>query len=204
MSTLRKHPSSVAAPSVGRPRSQQAHQAILQAAGDLLERNGFAAVTMKAIAARAGVSKATIYRRWPNKAAIITEGFLEQIAPKIKFMEAGSVQESVRLQMHLLAKLFAGKRGRVIAALVGEAQNDATVSRAFLKHWIAVRRHDTRQVLALGIARGELRPDLDLDVAMDALYGPIYYRLLVRHLPLSEAFVDKLAEHVLHGIAHSP
>ena len=109
----------------------------------------------------------------------------------------------MRLQMRLLAKVLAGKHGRVIATLVAEGQHDAAVSRAFLKHWIAVRRRDTWRILEIGVARGELRSDLDLDIVMDALYGPIYYRLLVRHMPLTQKFVDTLAEHVMVGLTRS-
>ncbi|MBI1879775.1 MAG: TetR/AcrR family transcriptional regulator [Chloroflexi bacterium] len=176
----------------------------MKAAGELLERDGLATVTIEAIAAQAGVSKATIYRWWPNKAAVITDSFLELIAPQIEFVETGSIREDLRLQMRRLAQVFASKSGRVIAALVAEGHDDAKVSSAFLTHWIAVRRRATRQVLERGIAQGELRSDLDVDVAMDALYGPIYYRLLVHHLPLDEGFTDKLADHVLRGLGVSP
>lgn len=184
----------------GRPRSERARQAILQAAGDLLARDGFANVTVDAIAAHAGVSKATIYRWWSNKAAVVTDSFLELTASRIEFRPTGSVREDVRLQMRRLAQMLSSSSGRVVAALIGAGQDDADVARAFLDHWIAVRRRETRRVIELGITQGELRPDIDIEVAMDALYGPIYYRLMVRHLPLSEAFTDTLAEHVLRGI----
>ena len=192
---------STKAPAAGRPRSERARRAILKAAGELLDRDGLAAVTVERIAALAGVSKATIYRWWPNKAAVVTDSFLELSAPKIDFIDTGSAQGDLRLQMRRLADLLASPSGRVIAALIGESQADVEVARAFLDHWIAPRRRETRRVLERGVSRGELRAALDLDVAMDALYGPIYYRLLVRHLPLDEGFADALAEQVLHGIA---
>lgn len=191
----------------GRPRSTVAHQAILNAAGELLDKHGFRAVTMEAIAARAGVSKATIYRHWHNKAAIITERFLQQTASTIGFLHSGPVSEDLRLQMRALARAFSGKSGRVIAALVAEAQDDPTVADALLNHWILIRREDTRRVLQRGMDQGELRANLDLNVVMDALYGPIYYRMLVRHLPLNDDFIDHLADHVLNGLlggAHHP
>ena len=184
----------------GRPRSEKARRAILEAAGELLDRDGFAAVTMDAIAARAEVSKATIYRWWPNKAAVVTDSFLELTAPEIEFVETGSVLEDVRLQMRRLAHTFAGKSGQTIAALVAEGQADPKVAEAFRSRWISARREETRRVLQRGITCGELREDLDLEVAMDALYGPIYYRLLVGHLPLEEAFADVLADYVWPGL----
>jgi AcrR family transcriptional regulator len=184
----------------GRPRSERARQAILSAASVLLARDGFAAVTVEAIAAQAGVSKATIYRWWPNKAAVVTESFLELTAPHIEFVATGSVRADLRLQMQRLTQVLMSPSGQVIAALIAEGQADPEVAQAFLTRWVSVRRRETRGVLEQGIARGELRPDLDLDVVMDALYGPIYFRLLTRHLPLDAAFADRLADHVLRGI----
>ena len=117
--------------SQGRPRSERAKRAILEAAGELLDHNGFAGVTVEAIAVRAGVSKATIYRWWPNKAAVITDSFLELTAPEIDFVETGSVREDLRLQMRSLIRTFASKSGQTIAALVAEGQSDPEVADAF-------------------------------------------------------------------------
>jgi AcrR family transcriptional regulator len=192
---------SIPYPASGRPRSERARQAILHAASDLLTRDGFAAVSVEAIAAQAGVSKATIYRWWPNKAAIVTESFLELTAPQIDFVATGSVRTDLRLQMRRLTELLASPSGQVIAALLAEAQHDPAVGEAFRSRWMLVRRRETRAVLERGVANGELRADLDLDVVMDALYGPIYFRLLAQHLPLDNTFADQLAAHVLGGIA---
>ena len=184
----------------GRPRSETARRAILAAAGELLEHDGISAVTVDAIAARAGVSKATVYRWWPNKAAVVTDSFLELTAPVIDFEDTGSVREDLRLQMRALARVFASKSGRVIATLVAEGNADPEIAKTFRIHWIAKRREETARVLRRGVERGELRHDLDIEVAMDALYGPIYYRLLVGHAPLAEGFTDVLADHVMLGL----
>jgi AcrR family transcriptional regulator len=189
-----------ACPQPGRPRSERARQAILTAASELLARDGFVAVTVEAIAARAGVSKATIYRWWPNKAAVVTESFLELTSPRITFIPTGSVREDLRLQMQRLAEVLAGPGGQVIAALIAESQSDPVVAEAFLTRWVLVRRRETRAVIEQGIANGELRSDVDPDVVMDALYGPIYFRLLAHHLPLTTAFAEQLADHVLRGL----
>ena len=187
--------------SQGRPRSERAKRAILEAAGELLDHNGFAGVTVEAIAVRAGVSKATIYRWWPNKAAVITDSFLELTAPEIDFVETGSVREDLRLQMRSLIRVFVGKSGQTIAALVAEGQSDPEVADAFRSRWISARREETDLVLRRGVARGELCDGLDLEAVMDALYGPIYYRLLVGHLPLEEGFADVLTDYVMYGLA---
>ncbi|MGF1472568.1 MAG: TetR/AcrR family transcriptional regulator [Rubrobacteraceae bacterium] len=187
----------------GRPRSERARRAILDAAGELLERHGFAAVTVEAIAAQSGVSKATIYRWWPNKAAVVTDSFLELTAPDIHFQDSGSTPEDLRLQMQKLAQVFSSDSGRVVAALVAESVFDAEVATAFRSRWISARREETRTVVQRGVESGEFRPDLDVEVAIDALYGPIYHRLLVGHLPLEPHFIDTLVNYVMAGVCVS-
>lgn len=166
----------------------------------MLERDGFDAVTIEAIARRAGASKATIYRWWPNKAAVVTDSFLELVAPEILSVDTGSVREDLRQQMRGLVQSLASKIGRTIASLFAESQSDPEVAKTFRDRWIKKRREETKRVLQRGIRRGELRADLDLEVAIDALYGPIYLRLLTGHAPLEDGFVDKLADHVMRGL----
>jgi AcrR family transcriptional regulator len=188
----------------GRPRSERARQAILKAAGELLERDGFTAVTMERIAERAGVSKATIYRWWPNKAAVMTDSFLELMVPDTSQLDTGSAREDLRLRLRGLAHVLAGRSGRSVAALIAESQTDPEVAEALRTQWISVRRRETRPLLRRGIERGELRSDLDLEVAIDALYGPVYWRMLTGYAPLSDDFVDRLVDHVIVGLRAFP
>lgn len=186
--------------SPGRPRSERARRAILAAATELLERDGFAGVTVEAIAARAGVSKATVYRWWPNKAAVVMDGFLSTVSSELPFPRTGSARENLTLHLRALAVALSGGMGRTVAALIAEAQHDPELARALRSRWISVRRAEIKGILERGIAEGELRADLDLEVAVDALYGPVYYRLLAGHLPLGKDFADALAEHVFAGL----
>jgi AcrR family transcriptional regulator len=188
----------------GRPRSERARRAILKAAGELLERDGFTAVTMERIAERAGVSKATIYRWWPNKAAVMTDSFLELMVADTSPLDTGSAREDLRLRLRGLAHMLAGRSGRFVAALIAESQTDSEVAEALRTHWISVRRRETRPLLRRGIERGELRSDLDLEVAIDALYGPVYWRMLTGYAPLSDDFVDRLVDHVIVGLRAFP
>lgn len=187
--------------SSGRPRSEAAHRAILQAANDLLNEDGFAALTIEAIAAKAGVSKATIYRWWSSKAAVVMDGFLAATAPNIPFSDTGSVKEDFRTQMHTVVNLFASQTGRTIAALIAQGQVDEELAVAFRERYLAARRTEAKQILKRGIACGELQPDIDLDVVLDALYGPLYYRLLVGHASLDVDFVNKLVDLVMKAIS---
>jgi AcrR family transcriptional regulator len=186
--------------SPGRPRSERAHRAILQAANELLESEGFAAVSVEAIAERAGVSKATIYRRWPNRAAVVMDGFLSTVSSEVPFPHTGHAREDIRIHMRRLAEAFSGKIGRTVAALMAEGQSDPELAGALRSRWLLVRRAEAREILELGIERGELREDIDLEVAVDVLYGPIYYRMLVGHAPLDNGFTDALADHIFAGL----
>jgi AcrR family transcriptional regulator len=184
----------------GRPRSERARRAILQAANELLESEGFAAVTVEAIAERAGVSKATVYRWWPNRAAVVMDGFLSTVSSEVPFPHTGHAREDLRLHMHRLTEAFSGKMGRTVAALIAEGQADPELAEALRSRWLSVRRAEAREILELGIERGELREDLDPEVAVDVLYGPIYYRMLVGHALLDEDFADALADHIFSGL----
>jgi AcrR family transcriptional regulator len=184
----------------GRPRSERARRAILQAANELLEGEGFAAVTVEAIAERAGVSKATVYRWWPNKAAVMMDGFLSTVSSEVPFPHTGHAREDIRIHMRRLTEAFGGRIGRTVAALIAEGQANPELAEALRSRWLSVRRAEAREILELGIERGELREDLDLEVAVDVLYGPIYYRMLVGHALLGEDFADALADHIFAGL----
>ena len=184
----------------GRPRSERARRAILRAANELLEGWGFAAVTVEAIAERAGVSKATVYRWWPNRAAVVMDGFLSTVSSEVPFPHTGRAREDIRLHMRRLTEAFGGRIGRTVAALMAEGQADPELAEALRSRWLLVRRAEAREILELGIESGELREDLDPEVAVDVLYGPIYYRLLVGHALLEEHFADALADHVFAGL----
>jgi AcrR family transcriptional regulator len=186
--------------SPGRPRSEKARRAILQAANELLESEGFAAVTVEKIAERAEVSKATVYRWWPNRAAVVMDGFLATVSSEVPFPHTGDALEDIRLHMRRLTEAFGGKIGRTVAALIAEGQTDPELAEALRSRWLSVRRAEAREILELGIERGELREDLDPEVAVDVLYGPIYYRLLVGHSLLEEQFADTLADHAFTGL----
>ena len=184
----------------GRPRSERARRAILQAANELLESEGFAAATVEAIAERAGVSKATVYRWWPNKAAVVMDGFFSTVSSEVPFPHTGHAREDIRLHMRRLTEAFSGKIGHTVAVLIAEGQADPELAEALRSRWLSVRRTEARKILELGIECGELREDLDPEVAVDILYGPIYYRLLVGHAPLDENFADALANQIFAGL----
>lgn len=183
-------------------RSSRAHQAVLDAALELFGETGYQRTTVDAIASRAGVSKATIYRWWPGRAAVLLEAFLTEVEDDLAFPDSGSVRQDLVEQLHALSHLLAETRlGRMAISLLGEAQHDAELAVAFRASWLAPRRAAGRAVLTRAVERGDLRPDLDLEVALDGLYGPIYLRLLFGHGTLERPVIEALVDQVLQGLA---
>lgn len=184
---------------LGRPRSQKAHEAILKTALRLVTKRGFRAVSVNEIAAQAHVGKMTIYRHWPNKAALVMDSLLFVIGDETAFPQAESALESLRQQLDLQAEFFRGSRGNLIRSLVAEAQSDAELAIAFRDRWLEPRREGVRKILHAAIAEGSLRPDIDLEASVDILYGPLYYRLLLGSGELGEPFVDHAYQQFLRG-----
>ena len=184
---------------MSRPRDEDARARILQASLEALEVLGYPGVTCEAIADRAGASKATIYRWWPHKEAVMLEALRESVAQELPVPDSGSLKEDIRIQLHNFVKLLNSSRGRVFKGFIAAAQSDPKVAAAFLSIWVLPRREFARR----GIDRyqSELRPGLDMGVVLDSLYGPLYYRLLIEHEALTIAFADQVTELVWAGIA---
>ncbi len=182
----------------GRPRSERRHKAILQTAMDLVIEIGFRAVSIEAIAAKAGVAKTTIYRRWPNKAAVVMDSFMERLF-RPEFPPSKKTTESIRLQMRSMARGFRTKDGAVLKALLAEAQFDAKLATAFRERWMLPRRKIALAVLQKAVSQGELRSDIDLEATIDLLYAPLYYRLQMGTAPLSDAYIDEIFDQVMKG-----
>jgi len=187
----------------GRPRDQAARQRILKAALDLMEEVAFAQVTAEAIAGRAGVSKATVYRWWPNKAAVVIEAFRESVAPELPQRDTGSLREDLTAQVRNFARVLSGPGGRMLRSFVVAARSDPEVAAAFRTIWSNPRRAEAKEMLRQKQARGQLRKDADLDLVLDSLYGPLYYRFLVKNEPPSRKYAEDLAELVIAGLAGS-
>ncbi|MGC2021799.1 MAG: TetR/AcrR family transcriptional regulator, partial [Candidatus Sulfotelmatobacter sp.] len=183
----------------GRPRSEEARLAILRSTLKLLGENGFSELTIEAVAAHAGVGKATVYRWWSNKAALIADAFASSATRKLHFPDTGSVRTDMSQQMRQLIKIFCSRRGRIVSAILGGGQSDRDLIAAFRERFLRPRRQEAYATLQRGIQRGELRKDVDMNLILDSLYGPIYMRFLIRHDKLTPDFVDSLCELVLGG-----
>ena len=183
----------------GRPRSEQARLAILQSTLDILRHSGFYDFTIEEVADRAAVGKATVYRWWPNKGALIADAFASSTTRKLRFPDTGSVYTDMSQQMRQVVKIFAGPMGRIVSAILAAGQTDDDLIAAFRERFLKPRRREAYATLRRGILRGELRSDIDPDLLLDSLYGPIYMRFLIRHDRMTSEFVDHLCALVLSG-----
>ena len=184
---------------IGRPRNERRHKAILETAIDLVIELGFRTVSVESLAAKTGVAKTTIYRRWPNKAAVVMDAFMERLSGT-QFPPNRRPTESVRLQMHSMARAFRSKDGVVLKALLAEAQFDAELATAIRERWTLPRRKLALAVFQQAISQGELRSDIDLEATIDLLYAPMYYRLQMGTGPLSDAYIDEIFDQVMQGL----
>jgi AcrR family transcriptional regulator len=202
--TKRSTKQSKAAP--GRPRDPETTASILRAALDLAEEKGFDSLSVEGIAARTGVAKTTIYRRWPNVWAIVMDAFLAEVTQLAPIQARATARESLAASMRLLARAYRGRPGQLLRPLLGRAQVEPDLWEAVRTRWVEPRRQVAREVIRRGIDTGELRAGLDADVMLDALYGPLYHRLLVPYdnAPLSDAYIDTLVDTVFGGLARQP
>ncbi len=183
----------------GRPRSEKARVAILQATLKLLSEGGFANFTIEEVADRAEVGKATVYRWWPDKGALIADAFAGSITHRLRFPDTGSVYKDLSRQMLQLVKVFRSRRGRIVSAILAAGQSDKELMAAFRDRFLWPRRREAYATLERGIRRGELSKNADLDLLLDSLYGPIYMRFLIQHDRLTPEFVNGLCSLVLSG-----
>ena len=142
MATPQKH-----ARGKGRPRDEAARRRILNAALDLMDETAFAQVTAEAIAERAGASKATVYRWWPNKAAVVIEAFREAVAPELPLRDTGSLREDLTTQVKNFARVLSGRGGRMLRSFVVAARSDPDVAAAFRSIWSDPRRAEAKGML---------------------------------------------------------
>ena len=188
-------------PNRGRPRDPRTRAAILAAARALLERGGLTAVTIEAIAAKAGVSRPTIYRYWPNAPAVAMAAFLEASAEPGAGKTSRSPLAALRAQLHAVADAFAAPAGRSVAAMVAAAQSETELAKAFRNEFIARNRDAARLMLERCIAERLVAPPADVDLALDLVFGPLFYRLLMGHAPITRTFVDRLLDAVIPASA---
>jgi AcrR family transcriptional regulator len=185
----------------GRPRSKEADRAILDAARDLLVEEGFTRLRLEHVAARAGVGKGTIYRRWPSKEALTLELVLGLAAPHLDISDVGDTRAELRAAAgNPLTAITTTPWGPVIRAMLSQIAGNPTIGDPFRAAVVAHRRAEVARVIERGIARGDLRPDADASIATELLVGPVYFRLVFGG-DLDAGFADRIGDAVFESFA---
>lgn len=184
----------------GRPRSEAVRGAILTAAAELAAEGGPGAATIDAIARRAEVSRTTVYKWWPSAAAIVLEGLLESVRESIVRPPGSSTIEALVHHVSALNAILADPAvGALLRNVIAAAAGDPAIQAALLTQWIEPRRGAVVDSLTDAVATGELSGDTDIEVVVDALVSPPYYRLVFGMPPLSEHRVRALVDAVWAG-----
>jgi AcrR family transcriptional regulator len=184
----------------GRPRDEEVRKRILVSAAQLMEAKAFDDITVDAIAEQSGSCKATVYRWWPNKAAVLIEAFREAVVRELPYPDLGDFRADLCQQLRNFTKIILGGRGRIFRSFIAGAQADPDVAEAFREAWIRPRRAEAKKVFARYVESGVARPDLDLDLAVEMLFSPLYYRLLTGWGKITDDYIEELVDTALHGL----
>jgi len=188
----------------GRPRSERTEKAILAATSQLLAESGLAAMTIEGVAERAGVGKASIYRRWPSRGALAFDATFDEYLAGQPTEDTGSLEGD--LEATALDWIRAVNRspwGRTLKELIAEVQSDPSLAGAWRERFVIPIRQQRRPIVERAIARGEIPKTSDPELIMDLLYGPLYHRYLNGHLPLDDAFARSVARMVAAAASES-
>src|SRR6202051_2512347 len=190
----------------GRPPSEAAesHAAILDAVYELLQEGSVRDLTMEAVAKRAKVGRPTLYKWWPTKATLVLAMLCERMAPKLEKPTVLTAEQSLRFRVRSLIDAFNGPFGKIVAGLIAEGQSEPAVLEEFFDRWVSPRRNATMADLQRGKSSGELRSETEPELLNDAIFGAIYYRLLLRSGPLTRRFGEELIEQILRGQRAGP
>jgi AcrR family transcriptional regulator len=185
----------------GRPRSDKLQRAILDAARELLIKDGYTRLRLEHVAAHAGVGKATIYRRWPSKEALAQALLSDLAGPHIAIEDVGDTREEMLAAvMNPLLAVTESEFGPVIRALLSQIAINPALGDPFRATVVQSRREEIARMVARGIERGDLCPDADAEIATELLVGPVYFRLMFGG-ELNREFAERIVDNVLSGYA---
>src|SRR6201987_455173 len=190
----------------GRPPSEMAasHAVIMDAVYSLLKEKSVRDLTIEAVAKRAGVGKPTLYKWWPTKATLVLAMLCERMAPRLEKPTALTAEKSLRFRVRRLIDAFNGPFGKIVAGLIAEGQSEPAMLQDFFERWVNPRRNATIADLQRAKNSGELRAETEPELLNDAIFGAIYYRLLLRSGPLTRRFGEELVEQILRGHGSGP
>ncbi len=185
----------------GRTRDQDAHKRVLDAAFRLVGDSSPGKVSINAIADEAGVAKQTIYRWWPSRTAVILDSLVVGTMKATPFPETGDIRADFEAHLRTVIRLFNSPTGQIVREMLAEAQSDSSIAAEFRERFWQPRRELSQRRLERGIELGLVRSDIDHEIVLDAIYGPLWTRLLIGHLPLTSSHAAKITGALWPGIA---
>ena len=184
-----------------RGATDETRQKVLRATSGLLDRLEYRSVTLDSVARAAGVSRSTLYRHWPSREALVLEAYTLKTLGATAVPDTGDAVEDLRVHLGELAFcLDFGGAASTVAGLMVDAVSDPEFGALYRRTMLSQRRQIFRDILARGQRRGQVRPDLDVEVAIDALYGAVHHRLLASRQPIDGPFTKALVDAVARGI----
>jgi AcrR family transcriptional regulator len=185
----------------GRPRSKLADSAILRAATDLLAERGLGGMSIEEVACRAGVGKATIYRRWPSRGALALDAFLAEFLGQQPLPDTGTLRGDLLTALRAwIRSVTQTSAGPMLSGLIAEVQQDRALAAAWRDRFVEPVRAQHAIMLDRAISRGEIPADTDKDVVIDLLFGPAYHRLLHGHPPLTDQFARRVVDLIVAAL----
>jgi len=187
----------------GRPRSEASRQAILTAAYELLQEKPLPDITSSALAKRAGVSKATLYRWWSSKEAIVLDGYFDAIEHRFPPPATDDPMADLRSHLHDAYTMMGGPDGRIFASLVASCNFHEKLREALNEQLNSPRCHDTQDLLVRAVEAGHLAADLDLELCTELIWGPAFFRLMTG-APIEDDLADRVLELLVSGFDAKP
>jgi AcrR family transcriptional regulator len=183
-------------------RQVQSEAAILKATREILAESGVQGLTMEGVAARAGVAKTTVYRRWSSKEDLAMAVLLDMVAQVVAVPDLESTRDELVAFVDGAVKILGSTlMGRVMQGLVSELAANPALARSFQERVVAMRVSEVHRLVERGIDRGDLRPDTDIELAHELLFGPVYYRLLLSGASLEAGLAERIVDAVLPAFA---
>ena len=183
-------------------RAERTNRAILAATRELLAEEGVGRLTVEGVAARSGVAKTTIYRRWRGKDELALAVLIDMVETVMATPDLGDTREELRIFVAAVIDILRGTlMGRVMRGIVSDLATDPGLGAAFRERVVSLRLAEVRRLVERGVARGDLRPDADPELAHELLFGPVYYRLLLSGAPLDHALAGRVVDAVMAALA---
>ncbi len=190
-------------PLSGRPLRKQSVRArtlVLQATRELLLEGGLKAATVDAISARSGVSKATMYKHWPNRTMVAIDAFAEYMTEQVPVPDTGNALGDMTLHLVHVGEFYASPAGTIYAQLLAQTVSDPEARELLIRRFMEGRRQVVRLLWQRALDRGEVRRDVDVEIAIDVLSGAVIFRLIAGHAPLDRTHLEAIADAALGGL----